>query len=59
MDSLRNILCDRNSFNNWLFKLNAIVEKLDIKSKRQKIEKVKIIVQYDYMQKCVQARFEE
>ena len=36
MDSLQNVY-DRNSFNNWLYKLNVAIEKLDIKLKRQKI----------------------
>ena len=36
MDSLQNVY-DRNSFNNWLCKLNVAIEKLDIKLKRQKI----------------------
>ena len=36
MDSLQNV-SDRNDFNNWLCKLNVIIEKLDIKLKRQKI----------------------
>ena len=36
MYSLQNV-CDRNDFNNWLCKLNVIIEKLDIKLKRQKI----------------------
>ena len=36
MDSLQNVF-DRNDFNNWLCKLNVIIQKLDIKLKRQKI----------------------
>ena len=36
MDSLQNV-SDRNDFNNWLCILNVIIEKLDIKLKRQKI----------------------
>ena len=36
MDPLRNVY-DRNSFNNWLCRLNVATEKLDIKLKRQKI----------------------
>ena len=38
MDSLQNV-CDRNDFNKWLRKLNVIIEKLDIRLKRQKILK--------------------
>ena len=52
MDSLQNV-SDRNDFNNWLCKLNIIIEKLDIKLKRQKIKKIKKMVRYDYLKKCV------
>ena len=38
MDFLQNV-CDRNDFNKWLSKLNVIIEKLDIRLKRQKIKK--------------------
>ena len=51
MDSLQNV-SDRNDFNNWLCKLNIIIEKLDIKLKRQKIKKIKKMVRYDYLKKC-------
>ena len=49
----------KNDFDNWLCKLNIIIEKLDIKLKRQKIIKNKKMVRYDYLRKCVLARFEE
>ena len=39
--------------------MNVIIEKLDIKLKRQKIKKIKKMVRYDYLKKCVLARFEE
>ena len=38
MDSLQNV-SDKNDFSNWLCKLNIIIEKLDVKLKRQKILK--------------------
>ena len=40
MDSLQNVSY-RNDFNNWLCKLNVIIEKRDIKLKRQKLKRLK------------------
>ena len=58
MDSLKNVY-DKNDFNNWLYKLNVIIEKQDIKLKRRKIKKNKKMAGYDYLRKCVLPRFEE
>ena len=38
--------------NNWLCKFNVIIQKLDIKLKRQKI-KIKKMGQYGCLKKCV------
>ena len=43
-----------NGFNNWLCKFNVIIQKLDIKLKRQKIKIIKKKMgQYDCLKKCV------
>ena len=36
----------------WLWKLNAIIEKLDITLKRQKIKTIKKMKWYNYLRKC-------
>ena len=46
-----------SGFNNWVRKSNVIIEKLDIKLKRQKIKKKK--VRYDYWKKGILIRFKE
>ena len=55
MDSLQNVQ-DKNDFNNWLCKLNVIIEnvkvKLKVKLKRQRIKKINEMVRYDYLRKC-------
>ena len=39
--------------NNWLCKFNVIIQKLDIKLKRQKIKIIKKMGQYGCLKKCV------